>query len=295
MLGSPPRCLLTQQPLVPSQADPEVAALVRAFDREVALVRQRVLAILRASWLGLGEYHDAQVEPWVVRAASILEAGQTQTAALTDGYLATMESVVLTPASPVGVPAQVVSTEALRGVSTTELLGRPAKELYTRLAEAKPFPEALQSSTRRLASIADTNLQLAKTHTTSHVLGTKRHVVGYRRSLKGSQSCALCIVASTQRYRKQQLMPIHPGCDCGVIPIYAKADPGQVINPERLQGLDDKMSDRFGAFSEGARAVPGVTLEGSSDPLLYRNVLVTHDHREIGPVLGVRGQDFTRL
>jgi hypothetical protein len=275
-------------------AEPETAALVRVYETQVAGVRQLVVDFVRATWLGLGDYHDATIDGFVAALAPVLEGAQQHTAALTDGYLATLESLTRTDAvAPFGVPDDVVSTPALRGVSNDELLRRPALELYTRLARQEPFTQALGRATDRAQSITETNLQLAKTHAARHVLTTKPAVVGYRRSLKGARSCALCIVAATQRYHRGKLMPIHPGCDCGVIPVYRDADPGQVIDPTALPDLHAALAEQFGAYSSGAREIPGVKLEDSADPLAYRDVLVEHTHGEIGPVLGVRGQHFT--
>lgn len=68
-------------------------------------------------------------------------------------------------------------------------------------------------------------------------------VVGYRRVVhpelsESGQSCGLCIVASTMRYTKRDLMPIHSGCNCETAEIYSvngqEFDPGHQINMEDL-------------------------------------------------------------
>ena len=150
----------------------------------------------------------------------------------------------------------------------------------------------MKAGQERLDSLAATDLQLAKTHTAQQALSRDARVVGYRRVLEGTYSCGLCIVASTQRYRKAELMPVHPGCDCDVVPIYGDRDPGRLINAGALADVHAAVKDRFGVDSEAARAIPRI-YDGKGDPTLYRDVIVTHNHGEIGPVLGVRGQDFT--
>ena len=127
--------------------------------------------------------------------------------------------------------------------------------------------------------MAATDLQLAKTHTTRAVLSGKDNVVGYRRVLTGRESCALCAVAATQRYRKDRLLPIHDGCDCGVAPIYGDRDPGQVIDPDQLEGIKASLAERFG--------------DDSGEVADYRKAIVVHEHGELGPVIAVRGQHFT--
>lgn len=274
--------------------DPQTAALIRGYNRTVTELRRRVVALVLALWDGLDDYHDQNIERWIASVVPILDAAQQQTANLTAAYLATFQAVALdTPARHTVLPRDVATTTAMRGLSTADMLRRPAVEVYTQLANQVPFPEAVARGGDRATSLVETNLQLAKTHTAQHVTSTNRHIVGHRRSLSGARSCALCIVASTQRYKDKDLQPIHPGCDCGVIPIYDTKDPGQVIDSARLADVHNRIADRFGAFESGAKDVPGVNLEGSGDPTKYRDVLVVHDHGEIGPVLGVRGQDFT--
>jgi hypothetical protein len=265
--------------------DPQVLTVVTAYSDRVAAIRQRVVAYVERVWGGLGSWDEADIERFVAAVVPVVSGGQLQTAALTDAYLAAVETAVLgTPARPVGVTPATVSEEALRGVPAVEVYRRPGVTVWTALKNGAEFTAAVQAGLRRATGLAATDLQLAKTHTARRVLSGKDNVVGHRRVLKGSKSCALCIVASTQRYRKADLQPCHPGCDCGVLPIYADRDPGQVIDPDRLDGVHQAIEQRFGVSdASGKRAVD------------YRKALVTHEHGEIGPVLSVRGQKFTEL
>lgn len=101
------------------------------------------------------------------------------------------------------------------------------------------------------------------------------------RELYGEYDCALCMVASTQRYHKRDLAPIHPGCDCIVKTVTADYDPGQVIDEERLERIHDLVEEAVGRADRSGRAVD------------YRKIIIANDHGEIGPVLGFRGQRFT--
>jgi hypothetical protein len=217
-----------------------------------------------------------------------------QTAALTDAYLASVEAAMFgTTVRPIGIRAADMTTEAIRGVGATEVYGRAGSSVYVALSDGKGLVDAVKGGMLRALSIASTDLQLAKTHTTRKVAQERDSIVGTRRVIRGGKSCGLCIVASTQRYTKSDLMPIHPGCDCGTLPIWGQQDPGQVIDPDQLDNVHARIAERFGAYSSGARKIPGVTDPTTAGPLEYRNVLVSHNHGEIGPVLGVRGQDFT--
>jgi hypothetical protein len=111
--------------------------------------------------------------------------------------------------------------------------------------------------------------------------------VGYRRVLEGAYSCGLCILASTQRYHKQDLMPVHPGCDCSVAPIIGTQDPGRTINDQMVLDVHAAIQDRFGTSEPGGRGI-----RTADDLVDYRDLLITHEHGEIGPVLARRGDHF---
>src|SRR3546814_20241866 len=97
---------------------------------------------------------------------------------------------------------------------------------YT-LSAGGSLAEAVRAGGNRLRSIAATNLQLAKTHTAARM----GRAPFYRRVLTGAENCALCVLASTQRDRLWDLLPLHPGVACNVEETIA-ANPPQVHNPE---------------------------------------------------------------
>lgn len=264
--------------------DPQVRRVVLGYRSQVDQLRARTTRFVTAAWGSLDDYRDAEIDRFAQLVAPVVEGAQVRVAALTDAYLAAYETAVYGGrVAPLGVPRD--AAVALRGVDTVEVYRRPGVTVWTALSDGESFAGAVRKGLLRAEGLASTDVQLAKTHTSRRVLGSKGNVVGYRRVLEGGHSCGLCIVASTQRYRSEDLMPIHGGCSCSVQPIYGDRDPGQVIDPERLAGVHDAIAERFGAFDEGARDINDITS--------YRDVLVTHDHGELGPILGVRGQDFT--
>lgn len=267
--------------------DPALVAVVDNYAATLADLRAQVVGYVQDSWVALGSWRDADIAAWIAAVVPMVEAGQAQTASLTAAYLAQTAGVMLgTESAPAGLDASRYAIEALRGVAAAEVYRRPAVATYTALANGTPLDAAVELGRQRAGDLATTDLQLAKTHASRDTLAHDPRVTGYRRVLEGSKSCALCIVASTQRYHRAELMPVHPGCDCGVAPIYGRKDPGQVIDPGTLDEVHARLAERFGAADAGARGVPGEAAQ-------YRDVLVVHEHGELGPVLGVRGQDFT--
>jgi hypothetical protein len=102
----------------------------------------------------------------------------------------------------------------------------------------------------------------------------------YRRVLRGPHSCAKCIIASTRRYRKSELLPIHPGCDCDVEPV---TDPNApLVLDEKLLLATHEQVKKFAGFKFSNPSAKG-----------YQDLLIVHDHGEMGPVLSWRDQKFT--
>lgn len=263
-------------------AEPSVLRIIEAHRASTEALRARVLNALERLWAVQPGWHDVDVVRWLGSVVPLMEGAQVQTAAVTDAYLARIEAEILAvPARPVGVPTEVVSTQGLRGVPATEVWQRPAVTVRTALSEGLDLRTAADRGFNRVRELAETNLQLAETHATRHVHQAKRNVAGYRRVPRG-RSCPLCLLASTQRYHKAELMPIHPGCHCKTHTIYGSHDPGQVLDPAGVDAVHQAVAD-----------FTGQPVDRAATAVDYRKFVVTHDHGEIGPVLARRGQDWT--
>lgn len=265
-----------------------VAVLIAANARATQALRQRTLAILDALWRSLGTWHRDDAARFAPQAAAVVAQAQAQMSHLTAAFL---QQYAERNGHTLPAPSLPAPT-AVRQVDPVEEFSRPFVDVWTALGKGQSLRDAVKAGQERLDSLAATDLQLAKTHTAQQAMKADARIVGYRRVLEGAYSCGLCVVASTQRYHAAELMPIHPGCDCDVAPIYGDHDPGRMLNAGSLADVHAAINDRFGADSSAARAVPGL-FNGKGKPTLYRDVIVVHQHGEIGPVLGVRGQDFT--
>jgi hypothetical protein len=177
--------------------------------------------------------------------------------------------------------------------------------------DRKPLTAAVGDGERRVRSLALTDVELAVTHTARERLKDEPEVRFYRRVLTGAESCGLCIIASTQRYRKRDLLPIHPNCDCVVAPILGDQDPGRSINSTRVSdeasptgetadgvpiyGPDDVLDTEF-LTREVHDAIRETFGEVAFDArqIDYRKILLVERHGELGPVLTVERHKFTK-
>lgn len=265
--------------------------------QQVQQIRSDTLERLLSLWLGLKSWQSSSdISRFLAQALPTVEGGEVATANTTAAVLAAQYAALTdTPLRHIGVPPNQVSGKALRGADPRVVYARPFVQLYTALSKGASFDTAFQQGTNRLKSIASTDLQLSKTHATRLVMGQQKKVSFFARTLNGPHSCALCIVASTQRYHSGDLMPIHPGCDCGVKELPDKVDPGDILDRERLEAVHQAVRDLFGASDRGAREISlDLKKNSKGDLLKYRDVVLTvHEHGEIGPLLAVRGQTFT--
>ena len=197
----------------------------------------------------------------------------------------------------VAVRATQLTDEALRnGPSFDEVYRRPFIDVYRALSSNELVSTAIQRGVARASSLAETDVQLASRIAGLRQREANNNIVGYRRVLTGSENCALCAIASTQRYTRNNLKPIHPGCDCGEEPIYGDFDPGQVIDQTGLDSIHEALQTQLGVSDAQARdAQIGKFVQYDDNVRLadFTEIIATREHGEYGPTLTWRDQAFT--
>ncbi|MFJ5103170.1 hypothetical protein [Streptomyces sp. NPDC088554] len=258
-----------------------LSRLDRQYGTAVGAVWTSVLGRTSRAWTGLGSWRGSDVRRFQRTALPVILAGERKVAALTATYLEQLYAEVDARRPRVDLDFDRVTGRALRDVDPATVYERPFKEVWAALDRGVSFDVALKQGGHRLETIAKTDLQLAKTHTVREVGDEMPRFAYTVRELQGEYDCALCMIASTQRYLKRGLAPIHPGCDCLVKLVTADEDPGQVIDEDKLERIHDLVEEALGKSDRGGRAVD------------YRKIIIANDHGELGPVLGYAGQRFT--
>lgn len=262
--------------LTPAQRE----ALTVALHDVRADIRERVLSYVIAVWDGLGDWRDDDIARFIAAIVPQVEAGKMTVARATDAYIAAMTDEDL---------AGIADLAQIRGgVSPAEVYRRPSMVMRSVLAGGKSFGDALEASRRRLQSLISTDLQLAHTHQARHSMMYQRRnrersrggVGAYRRVPSGTENCTLCLIASTQRYWVEDLLPIHPGCDCQVAPLGVGEHP-RVIDRELLEATHGQVEVLTGAYDRSGRAAD------------YRELVQVREHGEYGPTLSWRRHAFT--
>ncbi|WP_124282325.1 hypothetical protein [Streptomyces sp. ADI97-07] len=254
------------------------AALTERYDALSGSLRDRLIGFVLSAFDSLGSYRDADAAVFIERVLPVVLGVQQQIGQITDAYLATMIADMMGGAA---APAGAALSDELRGVPPEEVYRRPFVQMWTALSRGHDYVDALGQGRKRLLSITETDLQLARTHAARDSMerGGARY---FRRRLnRSSGTCALCVIASTQRYKVENLMPIHPGCHCKPEPLPGNRDPGHVIDEQLLKDAHDAIARDLGESDRGGRAPD------------YRDVIITREHGEYGPLLAVRRQNFT--
>jgi hypothetical protein len=247
---------------------------------------------------GLGSWRDEDVTRFVAITRPVIEGAKQQTANLTTAYYQQVAQVSGQQFTATTLTGSELSTSALRnGPDFDEVYARPFVTARTQLAKGQSLSAAVSAAGARALQIAMTDMNLASGLAGRKTRGTNNNIVGYRRVLTGRENCALCVIASTQRYTVNELKPIHPACDCGEEPIYGDFDPGQVIDPDLLAQTQELVESEIGFADFGARdAGLGKVIEtadGSTRLADYTELIVTREHGEYGPTLAFRDQRFT--
>lgn len=249
---------------------PELAAYLLAASE----IRDRLLAYALAAWAATS-IDDRGAAELAARLVPMIAAGQIQIATLTAAYLGQQLG-----SAPARMPEELVT--ALRGVDPELVYQRPVIATRSELKhKVVDLDEAREVGARRLESLLTTDLQMAKVHQgRATLLESERKY--YRRVPRAEGACALCLIASTMRYKVHALMPIHPGCQCGIdeLPAGMNLD-DNVIDVDLLNATHAKVKEFTGIADRGGRAPD------------YRKLIITRKHGELGDVLAYRGYQFT--
>ncbi|MBS6101817.1 MAG: hypothetical protein KH751_04280 [Actinomyces sp.] len=247
--------------------------LTRAFDSQVHQIRAHVEAFARIYWKSMPDYRQDNINRMIDAIVPRVAAGQLQIARLTNAYL--LQCLTLLDLPPQTVPVDPDEITHARGMEPREVYHRPASTVYAKLAAGKSLDEAVRAGGLRLHQLIGGDMQLAHRNQAHKTLSRGRSdgIRAYRRVLTGRENCALCVVASTQRYWVEDLLPIHPGCDCNVQPLPPGMEGSQVIDQDLLDRAHAAVEDRYGSFAPDAREID------------YKKMILVTEHGEYGPVM----------
>lgn len=208
---------------------PPRAPVDGVYRAQRARLRSIVLAATAGIW---ARQHNGDEQQAVRAMLGTVYAGQAQTVALVDAYMA-----IKAGTTPQGLDAAKYTVESIRGVSAEELYRRPWGALGGQLANGAKFADAMTSAQASLSRLVSTDLQLSQTYSARDWMTNDPSVTGYER-VAGGSACTLCEAASQGVYHSADLMPIHENCSCDVVPVTG-GDRSPVAADESVRVADE--------------------------------------------------------
>lgn len=256
-------------------SDAQLLALVRGHQETQARLAALAGEQVGTLWDRFGGLDDDAAARFSTAAAATVTAAQTTSAGLALGFVRSYVELADGPLDVDGLdPADDAAGARGGGVTPIDVYRRPVVVARTAIASGQSFGAAIAAGRARASTLANDDVVLAQRSGTSRAMDRAGdRVVGYRRVPRRG-ACSLCLAASTQRYRKRDLLPRHTRCHCGVLPLVGTRDPGRILEPELLAELK-AASKRDDWWADS------------------RLKAVVEDHGELGPVLVHAGDRFT--
>lgn len=186
--------------------------VVTAYGGQVDRLRDTVATLAERLWMDMPYYTDEAVPIWYDRIAPVVRGGQAAAVTAHDAYLAAyLERDVL------GIDPDAAIARGST-VSFETVHRAPFLRTWKHVADGYPFSEARQTGAK-LAGLSVTE-DVQRAALGANAIGLEAHgVQAYRRVVSGAKTCSFCYTAAGQTYSRSDLMPVHPKCDCIVVPI----------------------------------------------------------------------------
>lgn len=247
----------------------QVTQLVDAQGLIQARMAQQAAAAARQRLEAFTDWWDGNaVQSLSADIAQAVASAQKITAQTTDAYLTRAAGTIT--GKTIRAAGQIDVSRLRKGTTLDRVYNRLARDYRYLVSQKRPVEEALNAVLARSTAMTHMDVALAQRAQGQATL-IHQGIKGYRRVLHPelahvTGTCGLCIVAADQKYRVEQLLPLHNGCHCGILPITDAHDPGQDLNAADLKAI--------------YQAAGSTEAED-----LHRVQAKVHLHGELGPVL----------
>lgn len=144
------------------------------------------------------------------------------------GMLQSMVGLMNGDADRPDLDVTAVTGDAIRDGDIAAAWRIPIYALWSSMASGDVSQPDLEEQGRNdVTDQAVTDLALSQRETMRQIGQNTDGVVGYWRVPDGGSSCEFCVLISDQMYHSEDLMPVHPGCECSVEPAFASDEGDQ--------------------------------------------------------------------
>jgi hypothetical protein len=255
-----------------------IQRLQSASDRHVGQRESILIELLKlilGLWSGFDRWDDENaLNGMVARTATLVSSATTRTRRAQRSYLSSVLADYGVDTR--GLPT-LVDSYPRANTDALEVYRRPVEQFIWKRRNGGTLAESEEAFQERLRKIAEADVLAAEREESLLVYNATPEIIGHRRIIHPEKSrsgtCGLCIVAATQFYKKDELLPLHNGCWCDTAPITATSDPGLHLNADDLKAI---------------YAAAGST---AAEDLKNTRVAIK-ENGELGPVLVREGQNF---
>lgn len=182
------------------------------------LAQTRLRAIVASAvvvlWNGLPTYDEPSVDPFVASVIPIVTAGQRQSVALTEAFLARMLR-----RQPLGIaPSGLIGPSVRAGASPQEVYRRPFVNVWTALGKGVAWEDAVNAGRARADATAQSDIALSSRATFQAVQNEDSGIYGYQRVARGG-ACAYCVAVNGAYVKSADASPLHNRCGCSLEPL----------------------------------------------------------------------------
>lgn len=188
--------------------------LTRAHITAEERLRRAISQAVERVWRALPGYDERNVDDFLRLAVPVVNAGQRQSVALTEAYLARALG-----RRPLGVdPEQLIGPAARNGAAPEDVYRRPFVTVWTALKAGSAFTAAVSAGLARATGTAEMDVQLAARATFAAVQREDAEIRGYRRVADGG-ACTFCLMVDGAFVKSADAMALHNRCGCSLEPI----------------------------------------------------------------------------
>lgn len=172
--------------------------------------------MVAAAWNSLPGYNEQDVDPFLAAVLPVVSAGQRQSVALTNAYLA---QFLRRPPLPLEVGT--LTGAALRnGTPPEQVYRRPFVKVWTSLKNVGVYDQAVAAGLEYATSTAEMDVQMASRAAYQAVQDADDNIYGYQRAADGG-ACQFCVEVDGAYVKSADAMPLHNRCGCGLEPLTA--------------------------------------------------------------------------
>lgn len=177
------------------------------------------------AWRNLPGYERSDLKRFVEVVTPLVQGGQRRGVANAVAHASKQIGK-----APAKIDPEQIVLRTRGSVTPEEVYQRPFLRTWRLLKEGVPYEDAVARGQAYAEAAAANDVALAIRDTYAELTRTEPAIWGYQR-VPSASACSYCQIASTQRFYRGDLEPLHTWCRCGVEILESFGDPTAKYGP----------------------------------------------------------------